>query len=67
MEAPEAAVKLTTMAPFCASVVVMVGAAAVVTGVEVELPSPPHPHNNAPNKTIAASITAPARIPHFRD
>jgi hypothetical protein len=67
MVAPEAAFRLTTTAPFCAFVVVMVGATAVGTGVDVELPPPPHPHNNALDKTIAASIDLLARIPHLHD
>jgi hypothetical protein len=45
----------------------MVGATAVVTEEEVELPPTPHPHNSALDKTIAASIDLLARIPHLHD
>jgi hypothetical protein len=60
--------RLTTTAPFCAAVVEIVGAVAgvwvVVVTVPVLLP-PPHPHNKIPEKTIAVSIAAPARIPRL--
>jgi hypothetical protein len=41
------------------------GAAVGVAGVEVAAvlaPPPLHPHNKAPDKTIAAIIAAPARM-----
>jgi hypothetical protein len=62
--------KLAINAPFCAPFaadVVMVGAAAAVgvgVGVGVGEDPPPllHPHNNAPDKRTAVSISAPIRI-----
>jgi hypothetical protein len=61
-------VRLTTMAPFCAAVVEIVGAVAGVWVVVVTVPpAPPHPHNKTPAKIIVVSIAAPARIPRLRN
>lgn len=71
MEAPEVAeARLTITAPFCAAEVVMTGAwVGVVVWPPLPplppvlaLPPPPHPHNKAPDKTIAASIATPVLI-----
>ena len=62
--------RLTVIAPFCGPGLAKevadekAGAAVEVAGVEVAvvLAPPPHPHNKAPDKTIAAIIAAPARM-----